>query len=132
MTSKETVKAMYDAFATGNIPFILDKISEDFTWKDPSNPSIVPFGGEYKGKNGMMNFFQNLGGSADTTLFQVDNYTSEGETVVAQGKHCFQSKKTGKDAELEWTMVWHFKNGMPVAGRAYYNTAASEKAFSEN
>jgi len=30
MTTKETVKAMYDAFATGNIPFISETISEDF------------------------------------------------------------------------------------------------------
>jgi ketosteroid isomerase-like protein len=50
MTPKETLKAMYDAFATGNIPFILETISEDFTWKDPSDPSVVPFGGLRKGK----------------------------------------------------------------------------------
>ena len=132
MTPKETLKALYEAFATGNIPFILETISEDFTWRDPSDPSVVPFGGLHKGRSGMTEFFQQLGGSTETTLWQVDNYLTEGETVVAEGKHGFQSKKTGKDAVLEWSMVWKFKNGVPVAGRAYYNTAASEKAFGKN
>jgi ketosteroid isomerase-like protein len=132
MTTKETLKAMYEAFATGNIPFILETVSEDFTWQDPSDPAVVPFGGVHKGRAGLMDFFQKLGGSTETTLWQVDDYVNEGEMVVAEGKHGFQSKKTGKSALLEWSMVWKFKDGIPVAGRAYYNTAAAEKAFSEN
>jgi hypothetical protein len=132
MTTTETVKALYDAFATGNIPYIIESVSDDFTWQDPSDPKVVPFGGFHKGKTGMIEFFQKIGESTETTLWQVDNYISEGEMVVAEGKHGFQSKKTGKSAILEWSMVWKFKNGVPVAGRAYYDTAASEKAFSEN
>jgi ketosteroid isomerase-like protein len=132
MTTTETLKALYDAFATGNIPFIIENISENFTWKDPSDPSLVPFGGVHKGKTGMMEFFQQIGANTNLTLWEVNNYTSEGDTVVAEGKHGFQAKKTGKDAMLEWSMVWKFENGIPVSGRAYYNTAASEKAFSEN
>jgi len=132
MTTKETVKAMYDAFATGNIPFILETVSEDFMWHDPSDPSLVPYGGLHKGRTGFMEFFQQLGGNTETTLWQVDDYVSEGETVVAEGKHGFQSKTTGKNAVSEWSMVWKFKNGVPVAGRAYYNTSATEKAFGNN
>src|SRR5437667_4862196 len=104
MTTKETLKAMYDAFGTGNIPFIIETISEDFTWQDPSDPSVAPFGGVHKGRSGMMEFFQQLAGSTETTLWQVDNYVTEGEMVVAEGKHGFQSKKTGKNALLEWSM----------------------------
>ncbi|HRH61100.1 MAG TPA: nuclear transport factor 2 family protein [Chitinophagaceae bacterium] len=132
MTTKETVKAMYDAFATGNIPFILETVSENFTWQDPCNPALVPFGGLHKGKAGFMEFFQQLGSSTDTMLWQVDNYVSEGDTVVAEGKHGFQAKTTGKSVISDWSMVWRFENGVPVEGRSYYNTADSEKAFSNN
>src|ERR1700751_2024786 len=100
MTNKETVKAMYDAFGTGNIPFILETVSENFTWQDPNDPSIVPFGGKHTGRAGMTEFFQQLGGNTDTTVWEVNNYVSEGETVVAEGKHGFTSKKTGKSALL--------------------------------
>lgn len=132
MTTKETVKALYEAFAAGNIPFILETVSEDFTWQDPNDPSLVPYGGLHRGREGFLEFFQQLGGNTETTLWQVDDYISEGETVAAEGKHGFKSKKTGKDVVTEWTMVWKFKDGVPVAGKSYYNTAVAEDAFREN
>jgi ketosteroid isomerase-like protein len=79
-----------------------------------------------------MEFFQNIGNSTNLTAWEVTDYVGEGDTAIAEGKHGFQSKKTGKEALLEWSMVWRFKDGIPVAGRAYYNTAASENAFREN
>lgn len=129
MTTKETLKAMYDAFGTGNIPFILETISEDFKWTDPGNPNIIPFGGMYEGRSGLMDFFARMGGSIDTTHWQVDNYIGEGNTMAAEGKQAFTSKETGKNGLLEWSMIWNFENGVPVSGRSYYNTADAEKAF---
>jgi ketosteroid isomerase-like protein len=132
MTTNETAKAMYDAFATGNIPFIPETVSEDFIWQYPCDAAPVPYGGIHKGKPGFMEFFQQLGVSTDTTLWQVDDYLGDGEMVVAEGKHGFHAKKTGRNVLSEWSVTWRFQNGIPVAGRANDNTAASEKAFSEN
>jgi ketosteroid isomerase-like protein len=130
-STREIIASLYEAFSKGDIPFILDSISDEFTWQDPCNPSIVPFGGRYEGKSGMGNFFQNLGGSVDTTLFNVDSFTSEGDKVVGTGQHGFTVRKNGKKALLDWAMVWKFKGDLPVAGRSYYNTAASENAFKD-
>lgn len=129
MTTKETVKALYDAFATGNIPFILESVSEDFTWQDPCDSSVVPYGGIHKGRSGFSEFFQKLGGSTETTLWQVNDYVSGGNKVVAAGRHSITSKSAGKSATTDWVMIWTFKDNTPVAGRAYYDTSAVEKAF---
>ena len=130
LTAQETLKAMYDAFGTGNIPFILDHLSEKFTWQDPCDPSIVPYGGKFEGKSEMMQFFQALGGSVDTILWEVDEYISEGDKVAAIGKHGIRCKETGKEAIANWVMVWHFENDEAVWGRSYYNSDDVEKAFS--
>jgi uncharacterized protein len=129
MTTKETVKALYDAFATGNIPFILESVSEDFTWQDPCNPSIAPYGGTHKGRSAFGEFFQKLGDNTETTLWEVNEYVSEGDTVIALGRHGFQSKHAGKNAATDWVMIWKFQKSIPVAGRAYYDTASVENAF---
>ena len=129
MTTKETVKAMYDAFAKGDIPAILEQMPEHFTWQDPCDPSIVPYGGKFDGKTQMVNFFQQLGGSTDTTLWEVNEYISEDDKVVAIGRHGFTCKKTGKKAISDFAMVWHFKNAEPASGRSYYNSGDSERAF---
>ena len=44
-TNKEILVAMYEAFSIGNIPYILDTVSENFIWTDSSDPSLVPHGG---------------------------------------------------------------------------------------
>ena len=129
-TARETVEALYEAFGRGDIPAILDAISDDFTWQDPNNPAIVPFGGKYEGKQAMGRFFQNLGGSVDTTLFEVTGYITEGNKVAAIGRHGFTVKSTGKKAILDWVMIWNIQHDTPVSGRSYYNAAVSEQAFS--
>src|SRR5687768_9314129 len=101
---KETIKAVYDAFAAGNIPFILESVSENFTWQDPCVPSIVPYGGTHKGRSGFSEFFQKLGGSTETTLWEVTEYVCEGNKVVAAGRHGFKSKNTGKSVSTDWVM----------------------------
>jgi len=106
MTTKETVKAIYDAFATGNIPFILESVSEDFTWQDPCNPSIAPYGGTYKGRSAFGEFFQKLGDNTETTLWEVNEYVSEGDKVIALGRHGFQTKHAGKSVATDWVMIW--------------------------
>jgi ketosteroid isomerase-like protein len=130
MSATETVKALYDAFAKGNIPYILDNVSPDFTWTDPSDPSMVPYGGTHKGRDGFKHFFELLNNSSDTRLWQVDHYTSEGNTVVAEGTHGVNVKKNGNNADTDWVLVWRFKDGVPVSGRSYYDTANLHKAFS--
>ena len=129
METKETVKALYDAFAGGNIPFILESVSEDFTWQDPCDSSVVPYGGIHKGRSGFGEFFQKLGGSTETTLWEVNEYVCEGNKVVAAGHHGFKTKSGDKSVATDWAMIWTFKEGIPVAGRAYYDTSAVEDAF---
>jgi uncharacterized protein len=128
-TNLATVKAIYDAFGQGNIPFILETVDENFTWTDPCDPAKAPQGGTFVGREGFMGFFQKLGGSVDTTLWEVENYVADGNDVVATGKHGIAVKSTGKSEVNDWIMNWHFKNGKPVSGRSYFDTARYEQLF---
>lgn len=128
-TNKQTIEALYGAFSVGNVPFILENVADNFTWIDPCDPAIVPHGGKHVGKAGFLNFFQQLGGNVDTTLFEVGSYVSEGDTVVAMGKHGITVRATGKSNLIEWAMVWQFENGVPVGGQSYYDTAGVATAF---
>jgi len=129
VTVQDTVKALYNAFGTGNIPFILDHVAENFSWFDPCDPAIVPFGGMHKNKSGFLEFFQQMGGSTDTILWEVNDYISDGDKLVALGRHGIRCKKTGKEAIADWAMAWNFKDGVPSSGRSYYNNAGFENAF---
>ncbi len=128
-TEKETVEAIYHAFGQGNIPFILDTVTDEFTWTDPSNPTILPQGGTFVGKSGFLSFFEKLGEKIDTTHFEVDNYLAEGNTVVASGKHGVRVKTSGQEYINNWIMIWDFENGKPVKGRSAFDTIQYEALF---
>jgi uncharacterized protein len=127
--NKEKIIALYDAFGQGNIPFILENVADNFTWTDQCDPAIAPQGGTYHGKEGFLQFFHNLGGSTDTTHWQVDKYVAENDTVVAFGKHGVTIKSTGKSILLDWVMIWNFANGHPVSGGSFIDTARYQKMF---
>ena len=128
-TNKELLQAMYDAFSQGNIPFILDSVSDDFTWFDPAYPSIASHGGTYHGKAGLGQFFQNLVSCYDTTHFAAHDFIAEGAKVVATGVQAFILKSNGKTGEFQWAMVWEFKDGKATQGRNYYDTARYEAMY---
>ncbi|WP_428655667.1 nuclear transport factor 2 family protein [Runella sp.] len=128
-TNEEKVKALYEAFGQGNVPFILENVDTDFTWTDPSDAAIVPHGGEYKGREEFGHFFQKLSTDSDTVQWEVDNYTSNESDVIATGTHGIRVKETGKTAVTDWVMIWSFENGKPIKGRSYYDTATVASAF---
>src|SRR4029079_14229299 len=103
---------------------ILESVSEDFTWQDPCDPSVVPYGGIHKGRSGFGEFLQKLGGNTETTLWEVNEYVREGDKAVATGGHAIKSKTAGKSAATDWAMTWTFQKSIPVAGRAFYDTKA--------
>ena len=128
-TNIDKIRALYDAFGQGNVPFILESVADNFTWTDPSNPAIVPHGGVYSGRDAFGQFFQNLVSDSDTFLWQVDGYVADSDTVVATGMHGIKAKTTGKEAQTKWVMIWKFENDQPVHGQSYYDTATLEKIF---
>lgn len=128
-TNKETIEAIYNAFGQGNIPFILDTVSDEFMWTDPSDPAIIPQGGTFIGKSGFLGFFEKLGDKIDTTHFEVENYLAEGNTVVASGKHGVRVKTSGQEYTNNWIMIWDFENGKPVKGRSVFDTHQYEALF---
>ncbi len=128
-TNKQTVEAIYAAFGQGNVPFILESVDENFTHFDPTDPAITSHGGRYNGREEFLGFFQKLGGSVATTLWQVDNLVADNDDVVATGKHGITVKKTGKSGVIDWVMIWHFNNGKPVSVRNYYDTARIEALY---
>lgn len=128
-TNKDLIASIYDAFAHGNVPFILDSVSDAFTWHDPCDSSKAIQGGIYHGKEGFGQFFQKLVSSTETTMWEVQSYVSEGNMVVATGKHGIKAKSTGKSWVNDWVMIWEIENGKVIRGKSYFDTARYEALF---
>ncbi|NUO01149.1 MAG: nuclear transport factor 2 family protein [Saprospiraceae bacterium] len=103
-----TVQQIYACFTQGNVPGILAKLSDDVTFFNGSDPAVAPFGGEFKGKDGVIQFFNGLGLTTQTTAFVPENFREDGNKVVNEVRHDGIVTATGHPFSVNAEFVWTF------------------------
>ena len=121
----ETIRGIYDAFARGDIPAIIDQLDADVAWH---SPATLPWGGSERGPDGALAFFGRLGSAVDELQAETKAFLDAGDHVVVLGTHHGRSK-AGTSFEAEWAMVWKLRDGRIVEFRDYVDTAAVTPAF---
>ena len=103
----ERVEAIFEAFGRGDVPFILDNLTDDVRFASYLDPS-VPWAGEFVGKERVMEFFQAIGGAIEVTGHPVDAIVADGETVYSRGSSTFNVRATGKAEPPRGSMSGRF------------------------
>jgi ketosteroid isomerase-like protein len=107
MSNAETVQAIYEAFGRGDVPFILDQVSDSVEWEYSSSAN-VPWLQRQKGKAGVGAFFESLAGF-QITKFVPTKILDGGDVVVALIDIEGTVQKTGAlIAEDDEVHVWRF------------------------
>jgi ketosteroid isomerase-like protein len=129
MSNLETVKKIYEAFGTGDIPFILEQLDENIAWESWADNSAqtadVPWLKARNSKEGVLEFFQivNTLGVKD---FQVLSLM-EGENKIAA--EIVIETEFYRDEEMH---LWTFNSeGKLVHFRHYVDTAKHIAAAAE-
>ena len=88
MSNVATVQSIYEAFGRGDIPAILDRISDDVIWEagDPGNSAQeagVPWMLPRREREGVAEFFQQVSASLEFHGFEPLNLLEGGNQVAA-------------------------------------------------
>jgi ketosteroid isomerase-like protein len=121
------VEAVFEAFGRGDIPYILDQLTDDVHWVAHLDPS-VPWSGDYSGKANVPPFFEALGGSIDVAGHPVNQLVAQDDTLVALGDVSFSVRSTGRTGDSSWVYVWTLRDGK-IAGYDQFNDAGLAAAF---
>ena len=121
------VASIFEAFGRGDIPFILDHLTDDVHFQARLDP-IVPWSGEYTGKSDVVNFFQALGGAVEVGDHPVNQLVAQDDTVVAMGDVTFRVRETGTNATSAWIYVWKVRDGQ-IYDYEQFNDSALAAAF---
>ena len=121
------VERIFEAFGRGDIAYILDQLADDVRFVSHLDP-IVPWAGEFAGKDNVSRFFQALGGSVEVSDHPVNGIVAQGDTVVAMGDVSFSVRETGKTAASSWVYIWKLANGQ-VQSYDQFNDAGLAEAF---
>src|SRR6266581_642623 len=106
----ERVQAIFEAFGRGDVPHILDQLADDVRFVSHLDP-VVPWAGDFSGKDDVSRFFQAIGSSVDVTDHPVNAVVAQGDTVVAMGDVSFSVRETGKIGSSSWVYIFKLANG---------------------
>ena len=127
MTNLNAIKAVYEAFAKGDIPAVLGVLSPDIAWTEAEG---FPYGGTYHGPRGVLEgVFMRLGSEWDGFAAVPDEFIDGGDTVVALGKYSGKYKATGKSMQANFAHVWKIQNGKAAQFIQYVDTLLVDRAL---
>jgi ketosteroid isomerase-like protein len=98
------IQSLYDAFSRGDLPFILDRLTEDVEWT-LEGPSIIPYAGKRKGIAQVKEFFEALVGTQTNMKLTMGPLMAQGDQVSGLGRYAATVVATGRSFD---TPVGHF------------------------
>src|SRR5947209_7156499 len=72
------VQRMFAAFGRGDVPGVLDTLTEDIEWH-LAGPTEVTYAGTRRGRDAVAQFFKVLGESAEFERFEPREYIAQGD-----------------------------------------------------
>jgi uncharacterized protein len=105
----ETIREMYTAFGRGDVPAILAKLVDDVEWVSHLDP-VVPWAGDFSGKERVAKFFETLFHSVDVEAFEPIEWATTEDTVISVGEFACRVRSTGKRARVRWVFLWKFRD----------------------
>ncbi len=127
-TNLGVVQQIYAAVGSGDIPALLSLLTDDVEWT-LQGPSLIPWAGTRRGREGVAEFFSLLGETLEFEQFEPREFVAQGDTVVVLGYERSLVKPTGRTFEQEWAHVYTLKDGKIAKARFIEDTAAQVVAF---
>jgi uncharacterized protein len=128
-TNVAVVQQGYEAFGRGDIPAVLDLLTDDAEWT-MQGPSVIPFAGTFRGREGIAQFFTLLDETLAFEQFEPRQFIGQGDTVVVLGYERDVVKQTERGFEEEWAHVYTLRDGKIATGLFIEDTAAYVEALS--
>ena len=117
--------------SAGNLEAVLQRCADDvrFTAVRAEPCAAVPVYGEYRGKDGVRQFFQNLGAAVEFGEFRLDGTAAGADVVMMHGYLRHTVRATGKAFASDWALVMQFADGLLTHYRFYEDSAALQQAM---
>jgi len=126
--SLQRVKEFFGRFGKGDIPGVLNTMSEDVDWSIPG-PTTIPYAGQRKGREQVGKFFAAFSDAVEVQKFEPREFIAQKDKVVVLGHEVLKVKTTGKVVDNEWVMVFTVGKDNITTFRSYEDSAALVVAF---
>jgi len=127
MTSPtDIVQTIYAAYGAADMQALKDTLSDDIVWIYHGTDEIE-HAGTYRGKDGVMGFFDDVNAHIDYLDFQPNQFLAQGSTVVVLGQEKQKIRRNGEILEQGWVQIYSVNNGLIDRMEEFSNTAYAAK-----
>jgi ketosteroid isomerase-like protein len=126
----KTVQEAFAAFSRGDIPALLELLTEDVVWHGIyGGSSDVPQAGERRGRAAVAEFFRLVAENSEFSRFDQREFVAAGDTVVSLGHYTGKVTTTGRSFDSDFAMVSALRNGKIARFQEFTDSAAVNAAF---
>lgn len=123
------VRAIYDAFAAGDIAGVLARMGPDMVWNEAENFPYAD-GNPYCGPEAILGgIFARLGSEWDGFAAVPEELLDAGETMVALGRYRGICKATGLAMDAQFAHVWRVADGRAARFQQYTDTLQAARVM---
>ena len=125
------IRGMYDAFATGDVPSVLNAMDPQIEWNEAEN---FPYADRnpYVGPDAVVNgVFARLASDWEYWNLDIQRILDAGDSVVALGRYNAKNKNTGTEISAQFTHVWGLRDGKASSFQQYADTTQVQQAMAE-
>jgi uncharacterized protein len=124
--SIKTITAVYEAFGRGDVPAILDAVTDDVDWAAEAASSAAPWYGVRHGKDAVAAFFSDFGSAMEVEEFTPVSLAANDTDVLTVVRFRARSRSTGRIAQMNLHHYFRFRDGKIAYYRGTEDTAQTE------
>lgn len=125
----QTIKALYAAFAEGDVPAILGIFDAQIQWLEAESGPLAeanPYLGPMAVAEGI---FMRLAGDIDNFTVSVEQLSGDSKTVTAQGRYRGMVNATGTELDAQFAHIWTVHEGKITGFQQYTDTHQWRTAY---
>ncbi len=105
------VSEIYDAVGRGDVPAILDRVTDDVDWAAEAASHAAPWYGQRTGKDAVASFFRDIAESIEITEFTPHAFAAGQDDVHLLVRWTYRSLATGRQASMTMHHYWRLRDG---------------------
>jgi ketosteroid isomerase-like protein len=125
-TNIKTITQVYEAFGRGDVPAILDAVTDDVDWAAEASSTGAPWYGAHTGRDGVAQFFTDFGSAMEVEEFTPVSVAANDTDVLTVVRFRARSRRTGKNAAMDLHHFFRFRDGKIAYYRGTEDTALTE------
>ena len=115
------VDTAYAAFAAGDVATILNLVADNVSWE---SPLTLPHGGSFSGRDGVLQFFQGIGGHWASLRLTIEGIAALNDHTVIGVVKAAGERSNGSTSNYGAAHLFTIRDGAIVSFREFVNLDA--------